>query len=167
MEGHITGEMFNIVVEPVNAGEDRDVSMVASGEYCAQISHDSGSTWGVVPISVNRSIDHGLFDPADTSRVFLGEGWRLKTPGQYTQREAVHLNVNGSRELLVSSDGGKTFTAAMYERTNGFKQVYGLEAIPTPSSEADVAPSSVLVGAHSGVYLGSWTTGDRSSRSIH
>lgn len=153
--------------------------MVAQGEYCAQISFDAGSKWQVIPESANRSMDHGFFDPADRDKVILAEGWRIKEAGRFTQREAVHLHINGSRELLVSADGGKSFAPAQYERIHGYKQVYGLEPLPAAalqgmpgssspsSSPADPAASAsgVLVGAHSGVYVGAWASGSSSAGS--
>ena len=103
-----------------------------------------------------------MFDPAAKEIAYIAEGWHIKNFGGEARKpdgNELYLHVNGSRGVFMSSDHARSFSFSSYESRDGYRQVYGMSALP-PSSvhSGDTASASgVVIGAHAGVYIGSWS----------
>lgn len=74
-----------------------------------------------------------------------------------TSGAQLYIHVNGSRGVFVSTDHASSFEFSTYEQQEGYRQVYSLSPLQVASSSSDAqSRSSVLLGAHAGVYLGDW-----------
>jgi hypothetical protein len=144
--GIIHHMVFYVAVDPRNSD-----TLYAGTLYGLSKSPDGGKTWSTLAGGyASASFD---FDPFVADRFIAGHSWYIKDSQLTSQTSQPDQEPTGTRQILLSEDGGRSFLPVIYEKASGYAQCYSVTFDPTRRGH-------VFLGAFAGLYRS--TDGGRS-----